>query len=141
MIHARTLLLAAGCTVAGALGGGGIAALATDRDGGGHHGFSGLHRAVHAELVVSRRDDTFAKVTYSAGKVVSVEGDKLTVREGVRGNAYDVVTFTIPDDAKVQRYTGDRDDDSLSDLRAGDKVAVWQSNRKTVVLAKADRDF
>jgi hypothetical protein len=142
MTRVRTLLLAVGCTAAGALGAGAIGSFAHGgRDGfhaARHHGFAGLYRAVHTEAVVPRRDNTFATITFDRGTVESVAGRDLTIREGTRDATYKTVTLTIPEDAKIHRRDADRDD-TLSDLQAGDRVAVWQSSRKTIVLAKPKR--
>ncbi len=143
MTPIRTLALAAGCTAAGALGAGAVGTGAFSdhhRDGLRHHGLGGLGRAVHAEVVVPRRDDTFATVTFDRGKVVSLSGRELQVREGTRDATYETVTLTIPEDAVIRIKDGDRDPDQLSDLQAGDKVAVWQSSRKTVVTGRTGRD-
>jgi hypothetical protein len=138
MTRARLLLVAAGCTAAGALGAGTVGTLA---NGGlhqrGHHGVRGLAGAVHAEVVVPRRDNTFTTVTFDRGEVVSVAGRDLTIREGTRDATYKTVTLTLPDDARVRiRRDGDAGPDALSDLRAGDRVRVRQSTRRTVVLAR-----
>jgi hypothetical protein len=151
MTKLRTLLLAGGCTAAGALGAG---AIGTSAHGTRHHGGEhfGLLRAVHADVVVPRSDDTFATVTFDRGAVESVSGRDLTIREGTKDATYKTVTLTIPDDAKIvirnvgdrhrfrHRHFGGGDSAQLSDLKAGDKVAVWQSSRKTVVLAAVRRD-
>ena len=153
MHKSRTLLLAAGCTAAGALGAGAIGSSA--HDGGSHqrfafahhHGFPALFGAVHASAVVPRSDGTFATVTFDRGTVVSVSGNELTIREGTPDKTYQTTDLNLPDGTQVflfqahqrshQRHFNGNGDNaaSLSDLQAGDKVAVWQSSRKTVVLA------
>src|SRR3954453_4104414 len=152
MHKSRTLLLAAGCTVAGALGAGAIGSSAHDglpnRFAIGHpHGVPALFGALHADAVVPRNDGTFAKITFDRGTVVSVSGNELTIREGTPDKTYETADLNLPDSTKVflfrshrrthQRHFNGTDDNaaSLSDLQAGDRVAVWQSERKTVVLA------
>src|SRR4051794_9452835 len=148
MHRSRTLLLAAGCTAAGALGAGAIGSSAHDNGSrfgiAHHHGFPALFGAVHADAVVPRSDGTFATVSFDRGTVVSATGHELTIREGTTDTTYKTVDLNLPDDAQVFLFTaGDRahhhgtGDRSvgLSDLQAGDRVAVWQSSRRTVVLA------
>ena len=150
MHRSRTLLLAAGCTAAGALGAGAIGSSAHDGNGhrfaiGHHHGFPALFGAIHADAVVPRNDGTFATITFDRGTVDSVSGNELTIREGTADAIYKTVDLNLPDDTKVyllkksdrmrHRHMGEDNTASLSDLQAGDKVAVWQSSRKTVVLA------
>lgn len=142
MHKTRMLLLAAGCTVAGALGAGAMGAIATDsgdhRKGFGHHGFHGVMGAVHAEAVVPKGDDKFATVVYDRGKVTSVDGRDLTVAIGTRDDVYKTETFTVPEGAKLFVW-GERDAE-LSDIEAGDKVAIVRSPKKYVVMAWSKRD-
>src|SRR4051794_266841 len=150
MHKSRTLLLAAGCTAAGALGAGAIGSSAHDGGSGyrfafsHHHGFQALFGAVHASAVVPRTDGTFATVTFDRGTVVSVSGNELTIREGTADTTYQTTDLNLPDGTKVFLFGSQRrmhqrqmDDNaaSLSDLQPGDRVAVWESSRKTVVLA------
>ena len=131
MTRTRTLLLAAGCTAAGALGAG---AVGTFANGGHHHfGHHGMFGAVHVEAVVPTRGDDFATVVTDRGTVKDVSGDQLTVAVGTRDAIYRTETFTVPDGAKIHRWG--TEDAKLSDLQAGDRVAVIRTPKKYVVLA------
>jgi hypothetical protein len=142
MHKSRSFLLAAGCTAAGALGAGAVGAIATDNDrhrkSFGHHGFHGVLGAVHAEAVVPKRDGDFATVVYDRGKVTSVDGRELTVAVGTRDDVYKTETFSVPEGAKLLVW-GERDAE-LSDIEAGDKVAIMRSPKKYVVMAWSKRD-
>jgi hypothetical protein len=142
MHTSRTILLAAGCTAAGALGAGAAGTMANgDRDGFRHHkgGFGhALMGAVHSESVVAKRDGDFATVVFDRGKVTAVDGRDLTVAIGTRADTWKTDTFTVPEGAKVIVW-GERDA-SLSDIEAGDKVAILRSPKKYVVFAAPKRD-
>src|SRR3954465_1295281 len=135
----RTLVLAAGCTAAGALGTGALGAGA--HDGGGRHGmsfghphfFGGILGAVHAEAVLPARDGDFKTVVFDRGIVKSVSGNDLTVDVGTKDHTYKTDTFTVPDGATIRRWGSD--DAKLSDLQAGDRVAIVRSPKKYFVLA------
>ena len=136
----RTILVAALCGVIGA--GAGIAG-AGAHEGKGHgktrhakHFNRGFHLGgpVHAELVVPDRQGGFTTVTLDRGTVESVSGDQLTIKEGTPKATYKTVTLTIPSGAKVRR---NGDDAALSDLQAGDLVAVVTRGDKTFVKARA----
>src|SRR4051795_9027962 len=139
----RTILIAAVCGVIGA--GAGIAG-AGAHEGQGHksktrhakHFNRGFHLGgpVHAELVVPDRQGGFKTVTLDRGTVESVSGDQLTLKEGTPQATYKTVALTIPSGAKIRR---NGDDAQLTDLQAGDFVAVVTSGDKTVVKAKAPR--
>src|SRR3954452_6648681 len=115
MHKARTVLLAAGCTLAGALGAGAISSSAHDGGSGGqrfafshHHGFPGLFGAIHASAVVPRSDGTFATVTFDRGTVVSVSGNELTIREGTVAKTYQTTDLNLPDGTKVFLFRSQR---------------------------------
>src|SRR3954454_24747887 len=140
----RTILIAAVCGVIGA--GAGIAGAGAHQGGhkagtrhaASHHRFGGfgLGGPVHAELVVPDRQGGFKTVTFDRRTVEAVPGDQLTIHEGTRKATYKTVALTIPSGAKIRR---NGDDAQLSDLQAGDFVAVVTSGDKTVVKAKAPR--
>src|SRR3954447_21987585 len=142
----RTILIAAVCGVIGA--GAGIAGAGAHQGGhkagkrhaaASHHRFGGfgLGGPVHAELVVPDRQGGFKTVTFDRGTVDSVSGDQLTIKEGTPQATYKTVALTIPSGAKIRR---NGDDAQLTDLQAGDFVAVVTSGDKTVVKAKAPRE-
>ena len=134
----RTILIAALCGVIGA--GAGIAGAGAHEGHGktrhAKHFNRGFHLGgpVHAELVVPDRQGGFKTVTLDRGTVESVSGDQLTLKEGTPKATYKTITLTIPSDAKVKR---NGDDASLSDLQAGDLVAVVTTGDKTFVKARA----
>ena len=135
MTRARTLALAAACTLTGAGGALGVDAI-TSSAHFGHHGFRTgpgffLGRAVHAEAVLATRDG-FKNLTYDRGTVKSVSGNDLTLTEG-KGTVTKDVTLTIPSDAKV-RVPG-KTDATLSDVQTGWKAVVVTLGGKTVVFA------
>jgi hypothetical protein len=92
-------------------------------------------RAVQGDLVVATKTG-FATVTFNRGFVQSVSGQQLTIREGTKKATYKTVTLTIPAAAKV-RDNGKTA--SLSQLSAGQRVAVVQAPKRTVVIARDAR--
>jgi hypothetical protein len=88
---------------------------------------------VHADLVVPDRQGGFQTVTLDRGVVDSVSGDQLTVKEGTPQATYKTITLTIPSTAKIRRNGSDA---QLSDLQAGDLVAVVTTGGKTFVKAR-----
>ncbi|PTL59734.1 hypothetical protein [Paraconexibacter algicola] len=88
-------------------------------------------RAVHAELTVATKDG-FDEVVVDRGVVTAIRGDALTLRQGTKRRSGETVTVTIPQDARVRV---DRKAAKLSDVRAGQRVAVLQLPRRTVVRA------
>jgi hypothetical protein len=91
----------------------------------------GLRRAVHAEAVFPF-EGKFVTVSVDRGRVEKVDGDDLTLREGTPRLTYKTVTLTIPDNAVVRL---NRQAAKLSDLQAGDKVAVLHGLERTAVRA------
>ncbi len=145
MNKSRTLILAATCTAtgaAGALGAGAITSSAQEAGAQNHHRFGQRHglvaafrHAVHAEAVVPRPDNKFPTLTFDRGIVKKVSGAGLTITEGTMHATYkDDVTITLPADARIRR---DHVAAALSDLQAGDRVAVFQAPDRTVVHAKS----
>jgi len=141
MTRSRTLMLAAACTATGAAGALGAGAITSSAQHGGaqdphhgaHHGLRArLHHAVHAEAVVAGHDGTFATVTFDRGvlKEVAAQDRRITITEGTPEAVYKDVTITLPSDARIRR---DHDTVALSDLQAGDRVAVFQAPGRTLV--------
>ncbi len=89
-------------------------------------------RAVQGDLVVATKTG-FATVTFSRGFVQSVNGQQLTIREGTKKATYKTVTLTVPAGAKVR---DNRQAASLAQLRAGQRVAVVQAPKRTLVIAR-----
>lgn len=92
-------------------------------------------RAVQGDLVVATKTG-FATVTFNRGFVQSVNGQQLTIREGTKKATYKTVTLTVPAGAKV-RDNGQAA--SLAQLRAGQRVAVVQAPKRTLVIAREVR--
>jgi hypothetical protein len=152
--HWRLLLVAACCVALGA----GVSAIAsagaaTSTTGGpasitgaAHHpgarqariragGLRRLTRAVRGSAVV-RTKDGFATVTFARGKVDAVNGNQLTIAEGTRKATYKTVTLTIPANAVV----GDnRQQATLSDVKAGQRVLVLTAPKRTYVIARTPK--
>lgn len=91
-----------------------------------------LRRAVHGDFVVPTRKG-FVTVAFDRGFVQSVSGDTLTLREGTKKATYKTVTVTIPSSALV-RNNGTRS--SLSSLKPGEHVGVFQGPVRTLVVAR-----
>ena len=128
----RTTAIAAVCVLAGALAGIAGAGAHGDRHHGfGDHGFA--RGPVHAELVFPDRNGGFKTVTLDRGVVDSVSGDQLVVKEGTEKSGFRTVTLTIPGDARIRRGG---EQAQLSDLQAGDRVAVISVGDKTMVKAR-----
>ena len=92
-------------------------------------------RAVHGTVVVRTRGG-FATVTFDRGTVNSVNGQQLTMTEGTAKATYKTVTLTIPSTARVR---DNRQQVTLSDLKAGQRVIVVQAPRQTFVVAHTKR--
>ncbi len=89
-------------------------------------------RSVQGDIVVAARNG-FATVTFNRGFVQSVNGQRLTIREGTKAATYKVVTLAIPANAKV-RDNGQSA--TLSQLTAGQRVGVLQGPKVTHVIAR-----
>ena len=78
---------------------------------------------VHAEAVVPNKDGTgFLTVTTDAGRLNSVDGTTVHLKEGTDKKVYkDDVAIDVGSDAKVIR---NHEDAKLSDLKEGDHVRV-----------------
>jgi hypothetical protein len=87
---------------------------------------------VHMEMVVPKTGGGFENVTVDHGTVNSVSGNTLVINESYNGQSYKTVTLTIPSNATVDRNLSSA---SLSDLKAGDHVAVISSDTGTHVSA------
>jgi hypothetical protein len=140
--HSRRIRLAVVGTLCAAIGAGaGIAGSTANSGKTARSSRSGadprfeFHRGppVHAEAVVPNRAGTgFVTVTEDAGRVESVSGDQITLKEGTRTLTYKTVTLTIPSNAKVYRNFATA---QLSDLKSGDRAHVSSSSDGTVVFA------
>jgi hypothetical protein len=140
--YAKFGALALGCLAAGA----GASAIATagasspksssakSARSGGRGGRRGrlLRRAVHGDVVVSTANG-YATVTFDRGTVVSVSGRQLTLRDGRRSSTYKTVTLTIPADARVR---DNHRTATLADVKPGQRAAVIQAPKRTLVIAR-----
>lgn len=148
MTKSRSFILAAVCTITGAGGTMGVAALSSSASPSHHHARAAAHRshhrvarrlarAVHAEAVVPQRGGTFASFVYDRGTVTSVSGSDLKIAEGTKAAVYKDVTITIPAGAKVRRAGTRRA--TLASLQTGDHVRVLQGPKHTLVRAAPAR--
>jgi hypothetical protein len=135
----RTVGVAALCVALGAAGGiasGGAATTKSKKSSSSRSGRPGGPpggRAVHEDAVVLNKAGTaFITATEDSGKVVSVSGDQLTIKEGSTSVTYKSPTLTIPSGATIRRNGATA---QLSDLKAGDHVHVSQSSDGTTVFA------
>jgi len=78
----------------------------------------------------------FATVTFDRGTVNSVNGQQLTMTEGTAKATYKTVTLTIPSTARVR---DNRQQVTLSDLKAGQRVIVVQAPKQAFVVAHTKR--
>jgi len=106
--------------------------------GFGHRGFGGPMGAggppVHSEAVVPNAAGTgFDTVTTDAGVLQSVDGSKLTIKEGTAKATYKTVTLDIPSNATIVRNHAKA---KLSDLKADDEVRVVTGPQGTFVMAE-----
>ena len=93
---------------------------------------------VHSESVVPNADGTgFDTVTMDSGNLESIDGTKLTIKEGTDKATYKTVEIDVGSDAKVVR---NHEEAKLSDLKADDNVHVIQGPKGNFVMAESD-DF
>jgi hypothetical protein len=145
--HLRLLLVAVCCVAAGAA----ISAIATagattsTANTSAHSTAThakrragGLRRLAHAVQgsAVVRTADGFANVTFERGKVDSVSGQQLTITEGTRKATYKTVTVTVPAGALVR---DNRQQATLSDVKAGQRVLVLTAPKRTYVIARTPK--
>lgn len=90
-----------------------------------------LRRAVHAELTVPGKDG-FETVTVDRGTLTAVNGSQLTIDESTKKLKGKTVTVTVPSTVKVR---SDGKAATLAGLKPGQKVAVMQLPKRTVVRA------
>lgn len=143
--HSRLLLVAVCCVALGA----GISAIASAgaatsgssahtaaTHAKGHRG--GLRRLLHAVQgsAVVRTADGFANVTFQRGKVDSVSGRRLTITEGTAKASYKTVSVTVPAGAVVR---DNRQNATLSDVKAGQRVLVFTAPKRTYVIARTPK--
>ena len=92
-----------------------------------------LRRAVHGDVVVPTKTG-YVTATFDRGTVKSVSGAQLTLADGrAKGTAYKTVALTIPSSARV------RDDGhkaTLADVKPGQRAAVVQGPKRTIVIAR-----
>jgi hypothetical protein len=141
--HARLLLVAICCVVAGAgasvIAGAGAATSATKASATAHRAHrakgNGLRRiarrTVHGEFVVHTKAG-FRTVTLDRGTVDSVSGRQLKLTEGTPKATYRTVTLSIPANARVR---DDKQKASLSSVKAGQRVLVVTGLKRDMVIA------
>lgn len=100
------------------------------------HARNAWTRAVHADAVIPVKGGKFVQVTLDRGTVQSVSGQQLTITEGTKKATYKTVTLTIPTGAKVR---DNKQPAQLSDLKAGQRVLVYQGPKNTLVAAHTPR--
>lgn len=142
----KTTAIGASCALIGA--GAGIASSTASSQSGssaaapaaGHARHAGraraMRRAVHADLIVAVRGGGFQKATIDRGVVRSVTGDRLTLAEGTARATLREITLTIPANARVR---DNRQASTLAALKPGERVAVWQGPKRTLVSAHTPR--
>jgi hypothetical protein len=144
--HSRLLLVAVCCVAAGAaISAIASAGAATSASHSTHsrgtrgkaraRGLRRLSRAVQGSAVV-RTANGFATVTFARGKVQSVNGQQLTIAEGTHQATYKTVTVTVPAGAIVR---DNRQKAALSDVKAGQRVLVLTTPRRTFVIARTPK--
>ena len=143
--HSRLLLVAVCCVAVGA-GIGAIASAGAATSGSAspaaathakaHRG--GLRRLLHAVQgsAVVRTADGFANVTFQRGKVDSVSGQRLTITEGTPKASYKTVSVMVPAGAVVR---DNRQKATLSDVKAGQRVLVLTTPKRTYVIARTPK--
>lgn len=142
-----TKLIAVGVACAGlGAGGGAIVNASASGPGAAHHGahaqraharhhhrLDGLgRRVVHADLVLARRDGTFATATLDRGTVKSVTGNDVTIGEGARRATWRSVTITVPAGARVRDNGAAA---TLANVRPGQRIVVFRGPKMTRVVA------
>ena len=145
--HSRLILIAVCCVATGAaisaIATAGAATRSTPSHAGAVRGAAAAHtgarrgalrrllRAVQGSAVV-RTADGFANVSFERGKVISVNGQQLTITEETPKATYKTVTVTVPGNAVVR---DNRQTASLSEVKAGQRVLVLTAPRRTYVIA------
>jgi hypothetical protein len=92
-----------------------------------------LERAVSLTAVVPARGGRFTSVSIERGTLVRVTTQQLTLREGTRRASYETVTLAVGPNATVRLS---RRPSTLGALSPGDRVAVVQGPRKTLIAAR-----
>jgi hypothetical protein len=106
------------------------------RRGPGGPGFGPGGPAVHSEAVVPNEDGTgFDTVTMDAGNLESIDGSKLTIKEGTDKATYKTVEIDVGNSPTVVR---NHEKASLSDLKKDDNVRVVKGPQGTFVMAESD---
>jgi hypothetical protein len=143
--HSRLLVVAVCCVAVGA----GISAIATAGAAAGSSSShsaathakarrGGLRRLLHAVQgsAVVRTAGGFANVTFEHGKVDAVNGRQLTITEGTPKATYRTVSVTVPAGAVVR---DNRQNATLSDVKAGQRVLVLTAPKRTYVIARTPK--
>lgn len=92
-----------------------------------------LKRAVSLTAVVPGRDGKFSTISIARGTLVGVTAQQLTLREGTPRASYKTVSLTVRSNVTVRLS---KQPSTLSALSPGDRVAVVQGPRKTIVVAR-----
>jgi len=145
--HSRLLLVAVSCVALGA----GASAIATAGASSGSAGKTAQRtgtrslraggvrrwsrRAVHGDLVIATRTG-FATVRFDRGTISSVNGQQLTITEGIRQASPRTVILTVPANARVR---DNRHQATMSDLKDGQRVLVIRAPKRTFVIAHTAR--
>ena len=141
--HVKLIAVAASCTAIGAaasvIASAGAASTSTTnsaQSATAAHPRLAVRRAirgtVHGDLVVPTKSG-FANVRFDRGFAQSVSGQQLTLKEGTKTATYKTITLTIPSDALVR---DNRQPASLTDIKSGQHVLIFQGPNRTVVLAR-----
>jgi hypothetical protein len=88
---------------------------------------------IHSEMVVPNQDGTgFDTVIMDSGRVESVEGNTITVKQGTDKATWKTQAIDVGAEAKVVR---NHDDAKVSDIKAGDHVHIVRGPRGNSVHA------
>ena len=142
--HSRLLMVAVCCAALGA-GASAIASAGASSGGQGKsvqraHGRSlgagGLRRlarrAVHGDLVIATRTG-LKTVSFDRGRIQRVNGQQLTITEGIRQGSSRTVTVTVPANARIR---DNRQVATMSELKDGQRVLVISAPKRTFVMAR-----
>jgi hypothetical protein len=140
--HSRLLIVAVCCAALGA----GVGAIASAGASSGQTksgrrtlGRSlrggGLRRlarhAVHGDLTIATRTG-LETVSFDRGRIQRVNGQQLTITEGIRQASSRTVTVTVPANARVR---DNRRVATMSELKDGQRVLVIRAPKRTFVIA------
>jgi hypothetical protein len=143
--HGKVFATALACLALGA-GGGAIASAGAASSGQastgaaiaglGHGGLLARIRwaTVHANLITYTKQQGFVAITVDRGFVVSVSGDSLTLREGLKNETYKTLRLSLPAKTTVRN---NRARSTLSALTPGEHVLVVQGPQRALVVARS----